>query len=130
MPPYSIQTWRARVAKGEQEIPRNPCRHADQNHSLHSEPPEEEGNQEHEEDLAHLAERHLARGVGDTHLVEKRFVERVVELSGMQIRNEPSTKTRNDRLCSSLSASSPSTVCSACAGARAAAAACAGSVRQ
>ena len=54
---------RAVVAVGEQRVARRPRRHADQQHPLHAEAPEEPRHHEHEEDLGHLAERHLAGGV-------------------------------------------------------------------
>ena len=71
---------RAVVAVREQHVARRPRRHADQQHPLHAEPAEEPRHHQHEEDLGHLAERHLAGRVAHVELVQERIRERVVEL--------------------------------------------------
>ena len=71
---------RAGVAVGEQHVARGPRGHADEQHPLHAEPAEEPRHDQHEDDLRHLAERHLAGGVGHADLVQERVREGVVEL--------------------------------------------------
>ena len=64
----------------EERVARRPGGHAGQQHVLHAEAAEEPRHDEHEENLGHLAERHLPRRVGHAQLVQEWVRERVVEL--------------------------------------------------
>ena len=70
------------VAPREQQVAGDPRGHAHEQHPLHPEPAEEERHREHEPDLGHLPEGHLAGRVHHPDLVEERVGERVVELQG------------------------------------------------
>ena len=101
---------RAVVAEREQHVARRPRRHADEQHVLHAEPAEEPRHHQHEADLRHLAERHLAGGVRHADLVQEGVGERVVELQrdADEERAEHEDRRTSDRR-SSFSASRPST---------------------
>ena len=43
---------------GKQQVAEDPGRHADEDHPFHAELPEEERDQQHEDDLGHLADGH------------------------------------------------------------------------
>ena len=68
------------VAVGEEEVPDRPRQHADQEDAAHAPPREEPREQQHEADLGHLAEGHLAGRLGHPDLVEVQVGEGVVEL--------------------------------------------------
>ena len=55
---------------------------------------QEEGQQDHEADLAHLAQRHLARGLGPTRLVQEEVGEGVVELERNAEQERPDDERR------------------------------------
>ena len=68
------------VAVRKQNVPRDPRRHSDEQHLLHAKPLEEPRHHQHEDELRHLPERHLSRGVGHANRVQKRVRKRVIEL--------------------------------------------------
>ena len=80
----------------------------DEHDQLDAEPREEERQQQHEDDLAHLAERLDERRLGRADLVQEGVRERVVELERHAEQERSDDEHREVRSRSRCSASSPS----------------------